>query len=366
MDCDYLIVGAGIAGASLAWHLAPHGRVIILESEDHPGMHATGRSAAFFAETYGGRGVQPLTTASKAFFRAPPADFTQVPLIRERGALHVARPGSEAVEVLMRQFAGTGVHIERLGAAETRARMPLLVPSWSRHSAWDPECCDLDVAALHAAYLSGAKKRGARLLAASPMQSAQRVGNSWTVQTGSAQVTARLLINAAGAWADEVARRAGVSPIGIAPLRRTMLAVEIDRPIDPDWPLTVDADGELYFKAESGHLWITPHDEVPDQPSDAQPDELAIATAIDRFERASVARVKRIVRRWAGLRSFAPDRLPVYGEDPTAQGFFWCAGQGGFGIQTAPAASEMAAAIALGTDVASGVDPARYTPGRFR
>ncbi|MBV7255250.1 FAD-binding oxidoreductase [Pacificimonas sp. WHA3] len=366
MTADIVIVGAGIAGASLAWHLAPHQRVVMLESESQPGVHSTGRSAAFYAETYGGPMVQPLTTASKSFFLTPPADFSRVPLVGPRGALHVAGPGSAALAALKQQFAGSDVSVTHEDRADVARHMPILAETWRSAGLWDAECRDIDVAALHSAYLTGARRRGATLLTDSELMAARRDGTRWIVDTRTGPLETNILVNAAGAWADEVARRAGVPPIGIIPQRRTMVVAAIDAVVDNKWPLTVDADGALYFKPDAGHMWISPHDEIPDIARDARPEELDVATAIHRFEQATTARVTRVVRSWAGLRSFAPDRLPVYGVDPQNPGFFWCAGQGGFGIQTAPAAAEMAAAGVLGQSARIPVDPALYAPDRFR
>ncbi|WP_224199450.1 NAD(P)/FAD-dependent oxidoreductase [Pacificimonas flava] len=363
---DVAVVGAGMAGISLAALLAPERSVVVLEREAHPAMHATGRSAAFYAETYGGPGVQPLTTASRDLLFSPPPEFSEQPLVSDRGALHVARQGKEAfLDALSTDFDGTGVRIETLTAAETEAKAPLLRADWRRQSLWEPGCRDIDVAGLHAAYLRQARRAGAQILTEAELESASFLEN-WQIETRRGRVQADLLVNAGGAWADHVAAACGVSPIGLQPLRRTMVVADLDRPVADDWPLTVDAEGGFYYKPDAGRLWISPHDEVPAPAGDAQPEEIDIAVAVDRFESAADAHVARIERSWAGLRTFAPDRLPVYGFEAADNPFFWCAGQGGFGIQTAPAAADLCAALILGRPVPHGLNAGTYAARRFR
>ncbi|MGB3722652.1 MAG: FAD-binding oxidoreductase [Pacificimonas sp.] len=361
---DIAIVGAGIAGVSLAAALAPHARVALIEAEAHPAMHSTGRSAAFFAETYGGPVVQPLTTASKPFFLNPPSEFADVPLVTPRGALHVADDDGAALRRLAETFAGSPVVVDVLGEAQTRARCPLLAADWNRRALWEPECRDIDVAALHQGYLRMAKRDGARMFTEAPLLTAAREAERWRLQAGTSAIEAEIVVNAAGAWADPVALLLGAKPLGIQPFRRNMVVAETDRTFASDSPLVVDAGGGLYFKPEGDRLWISPHDEIPADPGDARPEDIDIAIAIDRFERATTAKVMRVTHSWAGLRSFAPDRLPVYGYDENVPNLFWCAGQGGFGIQTAPAAAEMAAAGVLKRRSVN-IDPQPYAATRF-
>lgn len=365
---DVAIIGGGIAGASLAAFLSPATRAVVIEGETLPGYHTTGRSAAFYSETYGGPAVQPLSTASKAFFHAPPPGFG--PLLSPRGALYVAREAA-TLDALAAEFADSGVQIERLDAAATLVRAPMLRPAWTACALWEPDCADIDVAELHRGLLATARANGTRMMADAMVEGLTQAGADWTIATRGGTVRAAVVVNAAGAWADSVAAMAGAAPLGIAPLRRTIAQVATDPPAPAATPLVLDAAGEWYFKPEGGRLWLSPHDEVPDAAGDAQPDEIDVATAIDRFEAATTSRVTRLERAWAGLRSFAPDRAPVYGWDAAVPGFFWCAGQGGFGIQTAPAAGMLAAALverrALpGVIEAAGIDAARYAPGRFR
>jgi D-arginine dehydrogenase len=352
---EVAIVGAGIAGASLAAEIAPHASVLLIEAEDHPGYHSTGRSAAFWSESYGGPLVQPLTTASGAFLR-------DGGFLSPRGALHVAdAEGVGAIEALARQFAGSAVKLERVDPV---GRIPGLKGAW-REALWEPSCADIDVARLHQSYLAAARRAGARLVTGRRLERAERNGGTWRI----GDVEAGVLVDAAGAWADPVAAACGVAPLGIRPYRRTIAQIRVDPPVPAGLPLVIDALGRFYFKPEAGgRLWLSPHDETPCEPGDCAPEELDVAVAIDRLERAVDWQVERVERSWAGLRSFAPDRLPVYGFDPAAQGFFWFAGQGGFGIQTAPAAAKLAAALLLGRTPdppVESIEPGHYSPGRF-
>ncbi|MDT8759621.1 FAD-binding oxidoreductase [Sphingomonas psychrotolerans] len=356
---DVAIVGAGIAGASLAAEVAPHARVLLLEAEDRPGYHATGRSAAFWSETYGGPDIQPLTTASGPFLRK--GGFLE-PL----GSLHIGRCAEQAeIEALLARFEGSGVILR---AVDPREMLPGLQPEWTL-GVYEPSCEYIDVGGLHAACLATARRAGAEVMVSAGLEGATRDGGRWLLDTRAGRFEADILVNAAGAWADRVAAMVGVRPLGIQPYRRTMLQLRTEPAPPPRCPHVAHIGGSFYFKPEAGgRLWLSPHDEIASDPCDAAPEELDVAIAIDRFEQAVDWRVAALEHKWAGLRSFAPDRLPVYGMDPAVGGFFWCAGQGGFGIQTAPAAAKLAAALLLGktpgAEVA-GVDPARYAPGRF-
>jgi D-arginine dehydrogenase len=361
INCDVAIVGAGIAGASLAAELAPHLAVVVLEAESLPGMHATGRSAAFWSETYGGPFVQPLTSASGPW-------LNEHGFLSPRGELNI---GVAKDQPLMDDFAnafGASVTMERLDRGDIENFCDFIRPEWDRAIAV-PSCQDIDVAALHQAYLTAMRKAGGLLTCNAQVNSAVRAGGQWLIETAAGRINADVLVNAAGAWADDIAHRAGTKPLGIEPMRRTMLQVRLDRPVPPELPLVIDIKGGFYFKGDvGGQLWLSPHDETPSEAVDAVPNELDVAIAIDRFERASMARVLTVTRKWAGLRSFAPDRLPVYGFDRGQPGFFWCAGQGGFGIQTAPAAAKLAARLILGKSpdsMIADIDSARYAPSRF-
>ena len=355
---DFAIIGAGIAGASMAAALAPHGRVALLEAEDRPGYHATGRSAAFWTESYGGPMVQPLTTASRAFLE-------QHGLLADRGALTIARAGEAAqLEAFVAEFATLGVRVERIDRAGLEARVPGLLGEWQL-GALEPDCRDIDVAGLHQLWLAQARRVGADIHCRARMEAAVHGPGGWRLTlAGGDEITARVLVNAAGAWADGVARAAGVTPLGMTPLRRSMVQLRMAGPVSPALPVVLALDGSFYFKPEGGKLWLSPHDETPSDPCDAAPEELDVALAIDRLGQVVDWPIAALEHKWAGLRTFAPDRLPVYGFDPAARDFFWFAGQGGFGIQTAPAAAELALGLLLG-EPRGAVDPAPYSPMRF-
>jgi D-arginine dehydrogenase len=357
---DVAIIGAGIAGASLAAELAPHQSVLLLEAEAQPGYHATGRSAAFWSETYGGPGVQPLTTASHDAL----ADY-----LVGRGALHLGRSEDHGkLDAFENDFAGSGIILEPMDRADLAVHLPELKPEWTS-GLFEPACAEIDVAALHQSMLSAAKKAGAELCCNARLETATRSNGHWQLDTVAGAFQADLLVNAAGAWADPVASLAGVRPLGIEPLRRTMAQLRMGIPVPRDLPLVIDISNQFYFKSDrAGGLWLSPHDETPSEPCDAAPEELDIAIAIDRFEHVMEWPVQAVTHKWAGLRSFAPDRLPVYGFDPRQPAYFWFAGQGGFGIQTSPAAAKIAASLILGTTAdpsVAQIDVARYSPERF-
>ena len=356
---DFAIVGAGIAGASLAAGLAPHGRVALIEAEDRPGYHATGRSAAFWTESYGGPLVQPLTTASRGFFDA-------YGLLADRGALTLARAAEAAgLGGFISEFSALGVRVEPLDRAALEARLPGIRPEWQL-GAYEPDCSDIDVAGLHQLWLAETKRLGGDLLCRARLAGAEHGQSGWRIALEDGRsLLAQVLINAAGAWADPVAAAAGIAPLGMTPLRRTVAQLRMASPVPADLPLTLGFDGSFYFKPEGGKLWLSPHDETPSPPCDAAPDELDVALAIDRFEAVLDWPIVALEHKWAGLRTFSLDRLPVYGFDPSARDFFWFAGQGGFGIQTAPAAADLALRLLLG-EAPGPVDPAPYAPARFR
>lgn len=361
MSADIAIIGAGMAGASLAAEIGDAARVILIEGEEQPGYHSTGRSAAFWEETYGGPAIQPLTSASFAY-------LAEHGFLTERGAVHLAGPdGRDAVETLVARHGGA-VRLDRIDPAQAAALVPGLRPEQGGGLS-EPSCQDIDVAGLHAHYLSLAKQQGAQLLTDACVTALRREGDHWHIESRAGTIVASVVVDAAGAWASEIAAMAEAQPIAIQPYRRTVIQLEVDPPAPAGMPLVMDATGTFYFKPEAGgRIWLTPHDETPVPPSDVAPEEIDIAIAIDRLEKVVDWRVVRRERAWAGLRSFAPDRAPVYGFDRRAPGFFWFAGQGGFGIQTAPAAAMIGAALLLGRDLPEPVrhiDPAAYAPGRF-
>lgn len=355
---DIVVIGAGMAGASLAAAIGIRARVLVLEAEDRPGYHATGRSAAFWSESYGGPMVQPLTTASG------PA-LHELGVLKPRTSLTLGRRGEEArVAQFVERFGAAGIQIELLDRAGIERHVPDLLPGWVC-GAFEPTCCDIDVAELHQHYLARSRQDGVALWCRAALTRVERIGTGWRLTLGDGrQVEAGILANAAGAWADPVAQLAGVRSLGIKPYRRTVAQVSLALPVQRDLPLVLDIGESFYFKPESGGLWLSPHDETPSLPCDAAPEEIDVALAIARFEEVVDRSVQRVEHRWAGLRSFAPDRLPVYGFAPEEPAFFWFAGQGGFGIQTAPAAAEIGARLIL-RETGGMVDPAPYAPDRF-
>lgn len=365
-SCDIAVIGAGMAGASIAAEIATQAgagtRVLLIEAEPQPGYHTTGRSAAFWEECYGGPPIVPLTLASGPYLR-------DRGFLTTRGALYVARAGDEPeVAAFVDRFAGTGVRIEVLERARVAPMIPGLRAGWDI-AIHEPACADIDVAGLHAHYLAMARDGGVALRPSSRIAALEREGAGWRLGTeDGAEIRAGVVVNAAGAWADTVAMLAGARALGIQPLRRTVVQLRTDPPAPASLPLVLDLAGRFYFKPEAGRLWLSPHDETPSDPCDAAAEELDVALAIDRLEGVVDWQVQAVERRWAGLRSFAPDRRPVYGWDSGVPGFFWFAGQGGFGIQTAPAAARLGAQLLLGQGrdaVTAGLDAALYAPSRF-
>ena len=361
INFDILIVGGGIAGAGLGAQVAARRRTLILEAEDYCGYHSTGRSAAFFLESYGGPVVSQLSTASADFLVNPPTDFSDRGFLHQRGALHVSQ--DEWPEL------PSDLTVRRVERRELEELIPGIRESWTK-ALFEPACADIDVAALHAAFLRQFRRRGGTVQTRARVASARREGDSWRVtMADGSECTAGIVVDAAGAWADSVAEMCGARRLGIMPKRRTMVQLRVGRTGLKDLPLVNDADGNFYFKGEADNsIWLSPHDEIDTDPCDAAPEEIDIATAVDRFESVVDWPIERIERSWAGLRSFAPDRVPVYGFDADVPGFFWCAGQGGFGIQTSPAAAKLGASLLLedapDASVAH-IDPGPFSPLRF-
>lgn len=369
IEVDIAVVGGGIAGASLAAELAAHRPTVLVEAESRAGMHATGRSAAFWSETYGGPMIQPLTTASHQFLDAPPARFSERGFLSPRGAIHLAHTqATGGLDDLERAFAGSQVELARLSPDALRTTIPGLVQNWA-HGVAEPACSDIDVAALHAAYVAAFRQRGGRVVTDARVRRVESVAGRKQLMAGEHRIDCAILVNAAGAWADDLAVLTNAAPLDLRPYRRTIVQLRVDPPAPADLPLVIDIEGRFYFKGEAGgRVWLSPHDETSCVAGDAAPEEFDIALAIDRLSQVVDWQIERVERSWAGLRTFAPDRLPVYGWDPIVEGFFWCAGQGGYGIQTAPAAAKVAAALLLRTapdPMVAGIDAKAYAPARF-
>jgi D-arginine dehydrogenase len=371
--CDLIVIGAGMAGVAAAAHLAAERRVIVLEREAQPGYHSTGRSAALFTETYGNRVIRTLTGASRAFYENWADGFTGHPILTPRGALMFAMPGQESqLDAAWEDLSSLDPRVRRLDAAEARAMVPVLRPDQVIGAVLEPDAMDIDVHELHQGYLRLLRRRGGRVVTDAEVQALSRAGGTWNVMTTAGDFAAPIVVNAAGAWADVVAGLAGLPPIGLVPKRRTALTIAPPLAIDTSrWPMTLDVAESFYFKPDAGRLLVSPADETPIEPCDVQPDELDVAIAIDRLMRATTIEVTRVERKWAGLRSFVADKTTVCGFDPLAEGFFWLAGQGGYGIQTAEGMARCAVSLINGKGLppditAKGVEAATLSPGRFR
>lgn len=357
-EFDFIVIGAGMAGASAAYRLAPHGKVLVLERESQPGYHATGRSAALFTECYGNAGIRALTVGSRSFYQAPPEGFSDVPLLRRRGSLNIAR--ADQIESLdahfedSRRFVG---NLRRLDAGAIRTMVPALNDGYAVQGVLEPDAADIDVAALLQGFIKGARFHGAQVINRVSFNSMSRRDGRWEVDLETGLVAAPVVINASGAWADEVARLAGVAPIGLVPKRRTAVTFDVADPnAIANYPAVIDVDEEFYFKPDAGRILASPADETPSLPCDAQPEDIDIAMVMDRIGRATTYAPRRLAAKWAGLRTFAPDKAIVAGFDGRAEGFFWLAGHGGYGIQTAPAMGRVVAALARGQPMPSDLE----------
>src|SRR5450830_269220 len=350
---DYLIIGGGIAGASIAYWLAPHASVTLLERESQPGYHSTGRSAALYMASYGPPQVRALTCASRDFFDAPPAGFTDHPLLTPRGALFIAGPDQlaelDAHEAIVRSVSD---QVERLSAAEACARVPVLRPELVAGAIYEADAADIDVHGLHQGFLRGARAAGARVVCDAEVQGLLFTDQQWQVTTSQGKFNTPVVINAAGAWADEIGALAGAAPIGLVPKRRSALTFAVDAALDSAaWPMFARVDESFYVKPDAGLLMGSPANADPVPPHDVQAEELDIAIAIDHIQTNTTLQIRRPSHVWAGLRSFVADGSFVGGFDDQVAGFFWAAGQGGYGIQTAPAAGEVYAALLRGLPI---------------
>ncbi len=363
-----VVVGGGIAGASIAAELVGAGQdVLLLERESQPGYHTTGRSAALFTPTYGPPVIRALTRASAAAFNAPATESRPHPLLRPRDVLFIAREDQTASLAAMHEEMGDA--LSPMPVADAARRLPLLRPGYLAGALLDRAAADIDVDALHRQYLRALTARGEARMKAEVI-GLTRDGQGWRITTPQGEIRAEMIVNAAGAWADTVAAMAGIAQIGLRPKRRTALLVAPPPGVSvDDWPMAVDIDEDFYLRPDAGKLLLSPADETPSPPCDAQPDEMDVAICIDRIQTAFDLPVRRIEHKWAGLRSFVADKAPVAGFAPEASGFFWLAGQGGYGIQTAPALARVAAALALGQPIPGeiadqGVTAAALSPRR--
>ena len=366
-DYDIIVIGAGIAGATAAAHLSPHRRVALIEAEDTAGYHTTGRSAALWLQNYGPRDVRELSRLSRAFFENPPAGFAEVPLMRRRPVLLLA---TEAQLPDLDTAIEEGSGLRRVTEAEALKMVPALRPGYAAAGAVEDDAFDMDVSAIHQGFLRQLRQNGGTLALRHRAGSIECKSAQWHVETTTHEtLQAPIVVNTAGAWGDVVANLAGVRPLGLIPKRRTAAIVD---PVPHDvehWPMICDVQEKWYARPEARtRLMVSPADETPDTPHDVRPEEIDVATGIDRMQQALDIPVRRVEHTWAGLRTFTPDGSLGFGWDPRAEGFFWSVGQGGYGIQTSPAAGHLIANLLLGRDpgeaasIIAAIDPARFTP----
>ena len=369
---DFLVIGAGIAGASTGYFLAPHGRVLVLERESQPGYHSTGRSAALFSETYGGEQVRVLSRASRPFFAQPPTGFCDTPILTPRGALMVGGPQDDAlVESELAAMQRITPEVRCMEASEVMQRVPVMRAQTIGRAIYEPGASDIDVHTLHQGFLRGIRAHAGQIVCDAPVERIERADGLWHVHSGGRQWSAPVLVNAAGAWADVVARMAGVQPIGLQPKRRSAFTFSAPDGLNTrDWPMVIALDESWYFKPDAGALLGSPANADPVEPHDVQAEELDIAIAIHHIEAATTLSIRRPTRVWAGLRSFVNDGALVGGPAPDAPTFCWVAAQGGYGIQTSAAMGEACAALARGVPIpmhlaAAGVTPAMLSATRL-
>jgi D-arginine dehydrogenase len=368
---DYLIIGAGISGATAAYELASHGKVLMIEAESTPGYHSTGRSAALFTRNYGNAVVRRINQASHGFFLHPPEGFCDTPLLTPRGSLTIAGPGHEAGLDAILALSSPGHEIERITAARALALAPLLRPERVASAAYEPGVTDIDVAGLHQGYLRGFRQRGGALLCGKRISHLEKVDGGWRVVAGDTVLAARIVVNAAGAWAGHVGDMAGAASIGLVPKRRTAIIVDAPPEMQTSAIPAIDFIGsDAYLKPDAGRIMASPGDQTSSEPQDTQPDELDVAMLVDWLETETLIKVRRISSSWAGLRSFVCDERPVVGFDPTVEGFFWLAGQGGYGIMMAPGLAKAAAGLIIadalpGFLLDASITKADLDPGRI-
>ncbi|MET4691892.1 NAD(P)/FAD-dependent oxidoreductase [Sinorhizobium fredii] len=368
---DFIVIGGGIAGVSVACELSARGSVILLEMESAPGYHSTGRSAAVMSENYGPALWSRLVTASRSFLESPPPGFAEVPLVTPRGALFLARDGEQdQLQAQADELVRRGASIELVSAEEALRYCPVLKASEFVSALYEPDCMDIDTDALLSGYVRMLRSRGGRVVTDARVEKLTRAGAVWDISTPKGRFEAPVVVNAAGGWVQQVAGLAGLSNRNVVPFRRT--AVTFDPPQGSDihhWPMTFDVAETFYFKPEAGRIMVSPVDMAPSEPCDAQADELEVAIAIDRIHKYTTMDVRSVKHKWGGLRTFAPDHEPVIGHDPEEASFIWLAGQGGNGVMAGVAAARLAASFAAGEGVPSdlgalGITEENVSPGR--
>lgn len=369
---DFIVVGAGIAGASAAYELQQHGSVALLEREPLPGQHTTGRSAAFLVDSYAGPVVGKLTRAGRSFFEQPPEGFTDVPLVTPNSVLWIGREDQRvSLDAALVKGREAGAELHEISIAEAKTICPVLREDYVAGAVAEPSAMHIDVAGLLEGFLRGFRQRGGEIATRVEVTRLEKRGEAWEVDAGGETYRAPVVVNAAGAWCDVLGGLAGARPIGLRPLRRT--AITFDGPKGThtrSWPLVIDADEDFYFKPEGAQLLASPCDETPSEPCDTSPEEYDVALAADHVQRSTTLEISHIRNSWAGLRSFVEDRSIVIGMDAERGGFFWLAGQGGFGIMTAPSASRATAGLIVNGSLpenlqAIGLTPAMLSPERL-
>ena len=369
-NCDFLVIGAGVSGAAAAWELAALGSTILLDMEDQPGHHSSGRSAALYTPNYGPAVVREICRAAGAFFEAPPPGFADHPLLSPRGALTLSVDDPENLMDALLKDAPPEHPIEEISLERAAELCPLIRPEVFRRAIFEPGVTDMDAASIHQGYLKGFKARGGRIALSAGVTALERSGGAWTAVTKAGQFRAPIVVNAAGAWADRVGAMAGLSPIGLQPCLRTVILLDVPPAFcGPSQPVGEVVETWHYFKPEAGRILASPGDETPVEPMDAYPDDMVIAELADYLERHTLIKVERILRSWAGLRSFVADHCPVVGFDPGTEGFFWLAGQGGYGIMMSPVLGRATAALVSSGELPDdlkerGITPADLSPAR--
>lgn len=371
---DILVIGAGMAGASVAAQCADTASVVLLEREVQPGYHSTGRSAAAFIPSYGCENpvLKGLTHCSYDFLHEPPAEFSPASFLQRRGLLTLQNAGDQAVaEAECAALKSLGISAQLTAPSMVRAKVPLVRDSYDKAGWYEPDVYDIDVHALHQAYLKQVRQRGGQLVGGVDIRHIAFRDGCWELSTSRGEFIAARIVNAAGAWADELAQLAGVEPLGLRALRRTAILLEPPEACDvSSWPLILSHTESFYIKPEAGLILVSPADESPSPPCDAQPEQIDIARAVAFAQQALKMDVRRVSHSWAGLRCFVADRTPVIGYAAEPAGFFWLVGQGGHGIQTAPAAARLAAALLLDEQTPldlrqAGISADLVAPGRL-
>ena len=368
---DFAVIGGGIAGVSAAAHLSSHGSVTLFEMETSLAYHTSGRSAAMLVENYGSAGARPLVKAARPFLEHPPEGSVDGPLLAPRPVMWVSpKQGASRLQAIADKGRLHGADSVMLSADEVMERMPLIDPKWVGGGLLEPSGADIDVAALHQAYVRVARSNDVEILPDTPVTSIDRSGSGWKLTAGDHSMVVGALVNASGAWGDQVAEMAGVEPLGLQPMRRTAFMVpgNIEH---AHLPMVVDVDENWYLKPDGVQHLCSLAEEVPSEPMDVKPRMEDVALAIERINEATTIDIRTVNSQWCGLRTFSPDRDLVIGDDPTAPGFFWLVGQGGIGIQTSPAYGSLLASLVTETALSpalrdAGVDQERTSPARFR